>query len=145
MCGTKPCRACAAKVGRRKTTSMAKRRFSVSRKGVLNTVVEGATIYAGYGVGKALVNNVQALQDNPLFGIGAQLAGAIILGRGRSSIQKNLATGMAVSAVQEAVNTLLPNLSQQLGINGPWGSYINPGVSGRVGAAPNRRPIIRVQ
>lgn len=145
MCGTKPCRACAAKVGRRKNSTMARRKFSVSRRGIMNTVVEGVTIYAGYGVGKALVNNVQALQDNPLFGIGAQLAGAIILGRGKSSVQKNLATGMVVGAVQEAVNTLLPNLSQQLGINGPWGSYVNPGVSGRVGAAPNRRTVIRVQ
>lgn len=144
MCGKKPCRACAAKVGRRKTSSMARRKFSVSRKGILDTAVQGLTIYAGYGAGKALVNNVQALQDNPLFGIGAQMAGAIILGRGRNQMQRNFATGMAVSAVQEAVTTLLPNLSQQLGINGPWGSYINPGVSGRVGA-PAKRPVIRVQ
>ena len=144
MCGKKPCRACSM-VGRRKTTTMARRRFSVSRKGIVSTATDALVIYAGYGAGKALVNNVQALQDNPLFGIGAQMGAAIILGRGRNAMQKNFATGMAVSAVQEAVNTLLPNLSQQLGINGPWGSYLTPGVAGRVGASPARRPVIRVQ
>lgn len=140
MCGIKPCRACAKVAGRKK--SMMARRKMISQKGVLATAKAGAETYLGYVAGKALVNNIPQLQTNPLIGIVTQVGIAAFMGGARSGIQNNIARGMAVSAMQTAINTLLPDIASKIGIAGPYGSYMTPGVSGRVGQS---QPTIRVQ
>ena len=132
------CRTCKkSRVGRRKTTRL------MNKGSIINVAKRGLQVYAGQAIGKALVNNVGPLSDNPIFGIVAQLGVAVVLSGSRSALQKDLAVGMAVNSASMAVNTLAPNLVDSIGITGPWGSYINPGVSGVNGKIG--QPIIRVQ
>lgn len=106
--------------------------------------MDGVQIYGGIVAAKALVNNVPQLSD-PLPAIGAQLLLSLVASSSRSAAAKNVAKGIAANAMGTALNALVPNLTSTLGISGPGagGSFIAPGVTGRVGAYRNM-PRIKV-
>lgn len=127
---------------------MAKR---ISTRNLTSIATQGLGVYAGIAAGKALTSNVPQLAENPIFGIVAQLAGAVVLSGSRGALMKNVAAGMAANAAGQAVNTLAPNLAQQIGIAGigAGGSFALPGVAGGrlngLGAYNYRTPMVRVQ
>ena len=95
MCGKRPCKKCAAKLGqRRKRRTMARKKINVSN--LTKVAMSGLYGYGGYALGQALVNNVGALQTNPLLGAGAQIVGALIV----SGMSPAAGIGMAIGAAR---------------------------------------------
>lgn len=119
-------------------------RRKISQRGLITTGKSGLEIYLGTIAGKAIVNNIPQLQADPLIGAGVQIALAAFMSGGSGSMQANVAKGLAANAMGTMVNALIPGIAEKVGIAGPYGSYLTPGVAGRVGAKRSV-PLIRVQ
>jgi len=93
-------------------------RNRMSRK-ITGTLTTGAKVAVGYVAGKALVSKIPFFANNPGLGIAAQVGGAILT----KNMMKNatgvdLATGMVVGAVIDAVKLAVPSVASQVGISG---------------------------
>ena len=145
MCGQRPCKKCAAKLGARKRSkTMARKKISVGN--ITKVAMSGVYGYGGYALGRALVNNVGSLQGNPLLGAGAQLLGALLI----SGMSAPAGIGMAIGGAKSAVDALAPDLLTNLGITGIGAGYgstqipgVAGGINGRIGKNYNE-PIVKV-
>ena len=142
MCGKRPCRKCAAKMGARKKRSMARRTKAINVRNLTSVAMDGLGVGLGIAAGKAVTNNIPQLSANPILGMVVQLGGAVVLSGMGGQLVKNIGVGMAAGAVTTGITALAPGLAAQIGISGlgAGGSYYVPGVGARNGG-----PVIRVQ
>jgi len=136
------CRACAAKVGRRRKKS----NTMASKKSIMNLAKKGAGVYLGMAAGRAISNNISFVSQNPIIGVVAKLVVASQLGGRAGSLVEGVGVGLAADAISSGVTALAPGLSSQLGIAGQ-GSFFNFGVAGnRVnGPGAYTDPILKVE